>query len=103
MIIYLQLIVLKFQVAKWNVERSYSVVGITSHLDISIKVMEDYLPRFFSGASSIYKKLIALNNSKIAFNNWTPNKKPVSEHAMLILRMNNFVPDQQLLQTLYSF
>lgn len=60
-------------VAKYNAERFYSVIGITELLELSIAVMEQFLPRFFKGA-----KLI--KNAKL-----TPNKKPLSSAAKIRL------------------
>lgn len=34
------------QVAKYNAEMHYAVIGITEHLRISLAVLEKYLPRF---------------------------------------------------------
>jgi hypothetical protein len=34
------------QVAKYNAEMHYSVIGITEHLRISLAILEKYLPRF---------------------------------------------------------
>ena len=45
------------QAAKYNLEKRYAVVGLASDLDTSLAVMEMYLPRYFSGAVSIYNRL----------------------------------------------
>jgi hypothetical protein len=63
------------QAAKYNLEKHYAVVGIASDLDMSLKVMEEYLPRlentlflnvsaltlihcsFFRSATSMYNRL----------------------------------------------
>ena len=45
------------QAAKYNLERHYAVVGVASDLETSLAVMERYLPRYFSGAASIYSRL----------------------------------------------
>ncbi len=39
------------QIAKRNVEEHYSVVGLTSDLKGTVKLLEAYLPRFFKGTS----------------------------------------------------
>ena len=45
------------QAAKYNLEKHYAVVGLASDLERSLAVMESYLPRYFSGAVSIYRRL----------------------------------------------
>ena len=45
------------QAAKFNLEKHYAVVGLASDLEMSLAVMESYLPRYFSGAVSIYRRL----------------------------------------------
>ena len=45
------------QAAKYNLEKHYAVVGLASDLEMSLAVMESYLPRYFSGAVSIYSRL----------------------------------------------
>ena len=45
------------QAAKYNLEKRYAVVGLASDLETSLAVMEMYLPRYFSGAVSIYNRL----------------------------------------------
>ena len=45
------------QAAKYNLEKHYTVVGLASDLETSLAVMETYLPRYFSGAVSIYNRL----------------------------------------------
>lgn len=42
------------QRAKRNVDEHYAVVGILEEMDVSLQVMEKYIPRFFSGATEIY-------------------------------------------------
>jgi len=41
------------QVAKYNLEHRFSVVGVMEHYNISIAVLEAYLPAFFRGASML--------------------------------------------------
>ena len=45
------------QQAKFNTEKYYSVVGILEKLDDTLRVLENYIPRFFSGASNYGKQL----------------------------------------------
>ena len=44
------------QKAKFNVEKHYSVVGLTSNLRGTIKLLEAYLPRFFHGAHAFFRR-----------------------------------------------
>ena len=60
--------------AKSNVERFYSVVGITEDMSKTIKVLEDKMPGMFKGANDEY-----FNNTKVkAFRHKNPYKLPVS-------------------------
>lgn len=42
------------QKAKENVEKHYSVVGILEEINMTLTVLEHYVPRFFKGAKRIY-------------------------------------------------
>lgn len=42
------------QNAKRNVEKYYSVIGVLEEMDITLKVLENYIPRFFTGANQVY-------------------------------------------------
>ncbi|XP_069989574.1 heparan sulfate 2-O-sulfotransferase pipe-like isoform X2 [Penaeus vannamei] len=42
------------QMAKENVERYYSVVGVVEDLNVTLAVLEHYVPRFFRGATDLY-------------------------------------------------
>ena len=37
-----------------NVEKYFAVVGVLENMDKSIATLERYIPRYFSGASSVY-------------------------------------------------
>ena len=39
------------QLAKYNVENHYAVVGLAEDMELTIKIMEKYLPRYFKNAS----------------------------------------------------
>lgn len=43
--------------AMHNVEKHYSVVGLSSDMGASLGLMEAYIPRFFRGAADLYAKL----------------------------------------------
>ena len=71
----------------------YSVVGVMEHFNISIAVMESYLPRFFKGAS--HKMSSLLTEGK---NNSNPHPKPDKQTRFrndLIIRI--FSSSQRLL------
>ncbi|XP_030387984.1 heparan sulfate 2-O-sulfotransferase pipe-like [Scaptodrosophila lebanonensis] len=42
------------QIAKWNVEKEYAVVGSWEDTNITLAVLEAYIPRFFSHATEVY-------------------------------------------------
>ena len=42
------------QKAKENVEKNYAVVGILEELNITLTVLEHYIPKFFKGAKDLY-------------------------------------------------
>jgi len=60
------------QVAKHNLENRFSVVGVVEHYNISVAVLESYLPAFFRGAN---KKLSLSSGSK---KNVNPHPEPKS-------------------------
>ena len=45
------------QMAKFNIENNYSVVGITDFMGATFKVLENVLPRFFNGSVAKYEEL----------------------------------------------
>ena len=45
------------QTAKFNIEKYYSVVGMTEHLRDFFKVAEFYMPRFFNGSVELYDNM----------------------------------------------
>ncbi|XP_075160222.1 uronyl 2-sulfotransferase homolog pip-like [Haematobia irritans] len=42
------------QIAKQNIEREYAVVGSWEDTNITLTVLEHYIPRFFRGATQLY-------------------------------------------------
>lgn len=42
------------QKAKENVEKYYAVVGVLEELNMTLTVLEHYLPKFFAGALDVY-------------------------------------------------
>ncbi|XP_059078770.1 heparan sulfate 2-O-sulfotransferase 1-like [Tigriopus californicus] len=63
------------QQAKSNLERHYSVVGIMSDLETSLRVMEAYLPAFFTGAEHLFRRMRSPNGEEFRRN---PGIKPVT-------------------------
>ena len=57
------------QRAKRNVEQHYSVVGVLEDMDITLQVLEGYIPRFFRNARQTYygEQNAKLNPTKIFF------------------------------------
>uniref|UniRef100_A0A1B0GD34 Uncharacterized protein n=1 Tax=Glossina morsitans morsitans TaxID=37546 RepID=A0A1B0GD34_GLOMM len=45
---------LPLQLAKRNVEKDYAVVGACVGTNITLTVLEDYIPHYFQGALNIY-------------------------------------------------
>lgn len=40
-----------------HVEENYAVVGVLEELDMTMTVLENYLPKYFKGASQVFKGL----------------------------------------------
>ena len=45
-----------FQLAKFNVENHYAVVGVLEELTLSLKVFENYLPHMFFNITRLYQE-----------------------------------------------
>jgi hypothetical protein len=43
------------KIAKWHIEHDYSVVGFTHQMENNFQLFEIFVPRFFNGASNIFK------------------------------------------------
>lgn len=69
--------------AKYAVEKNYAVVGVLEDLNVTLSVLEEYIPRFFEGSSDIYWKNI--HNHIINKNTFKP---PVSEEVKVMVRKN---------------
>lgn len=46
------------QRAKRAVEQQYAVVGVLEDLNTTFTVLENYIPRFFEGASQVFRGMI---------------------------------------------
>lgn len=50
--------------AKRTVEKEYAVVGTWEDTNITLSVLENYVPRYFKGATKMYySKFFALDNT----------------------------------------
>ncbi|KAH8408065.1 hypothetical protein KR222_008436, partial [Zaprionus bogoriensis] len=70
--------------AKHNVERDFAVVGSWEDVNVTLTVLEHYVPRFFRGVTELYfetKYGFALSH----YNHWKPQ---ISEHIKSIVRAN---------------
>ncbi|PIK52794.1 putative uronyl 2-sulfotransferase isoform 2 [Apostichopus japonicus] len=71
--------------AIYNVEKNFLVVGILEEFELTLKVLERMLPRYFSGAEKLYRTPdMASNASRTATN----LKIPPSNETLNILRRN---------------
>ena len=87
------------QEAKRNIEKSYEVIGILEHMDITLRVLQNKLPKFFAGVSQLYfsKKQIHKNKNN--------RKENVTNEIKQLLR-DNLTSEYELyyfaLQRLYK-
>lgn len=72
------------QRAKLAVEKHYAVVGVLEDLNSTLTVFEHYVPRFFRGATQVYREEVE-HFKKINHNAFKP---PVSEEVKEIVRQN---------------
>ncbi|XP_044570412.1 heparan sulfate 2-O-sulfotransferase pipe [Drosophila ananassae] len=72
--------------AKQNVERDYSVVGSWEDVNVTLTVLEHYIPRFFKGVTDLYyEPEVGLAFKKMNTNHWKPK---ISERIKRIMRAN---------------
>lgn len=57
---------LAIQIAKRRVEEEYAVVGTWEDTNITLTVLENYIPRYFAGATTIYPSKIAKYHISLA-------------------------------------
>ncbi|KAK3881992.1 hypothetical protein Pcinc_013596 [Petrolisthes cinctipes] len=89
------------QEAKRVVSEEYSVVGLVEHMDLSLTLMETLVPRYFTGAVRIYKKIKKVDNN-ININHQKPQvslaiKKKLMRMFSNDMDLYNFV-EQRLFQ-----
>ncbi|XP_033237553.1 heparan sulfate 2-O-sulfotransferase pipe isoform X6 [Drosophila pseudoobscura] len=69
------------QMAKMHVEREYSVVGTWEETNITLAVLEAYIPRFFAGATKVY-----YSQTKKFTVNTTPHDNSLDEEVERYLK-----------------
>lgn len=88
--------------AKKNILEKYVFVGVLEDLGNSLKLLELYLPNFFSGISEIFNKTSKkLKTGSVTLNkkNETENvKKYLGDHLLLERELYEFVRDLMLLR-----
>lgn len=58
------------QIAKRTVETEYAVVGSFEDLNVTLSVLEGYIPKYFKGATKIYYK--NMHGYRKNANGWKP-------------------------------
>ncbi|XP_034121496.1 heparan sulfate 2-O-sulfotransferase pipe-like isoform X7 [Drosophila guanche] len=72
--------------AKQNVERDFSVVGSWEDVNVTLAVLEHFIPRFFRGSTELYYEPVkGLAFRKRNTNHWKPK---ISERIKRIMRAN---------------
>ncbi|KAK7065484.1 hypothetical protein SK128_007194 [Halocaridina rubra] len=76
-----------------NVERSYSVVGVLENMPMTYKVLEHFLPRFFSGLTSLafVQGKVVLNKGKNKPNVSEAIKRTLKKQLSLDLEFYDFI------------
>jgi hypothetical protein len=64
------------QQAKRNIEKSYSVVGVLEHMDVTLRVLQDKLPHFFEGVLQLYYQNDGMRK----------NENPIKEDVTLAVK-----------------
>ena len=76
------------QLAKHNVDHNFAVVGVLEHLNETMAVLEDKLPKFFTGAQEYYNNL-SKSSSKINKNTIKSSEISDDVRAVLKHRLSN--------------
>ena len=71
------------ELAKRNVERYYSVVGVVEKMSESLQVLENYVPAYFRYARKIYKEI--MNEELVNINKGKPK---VSKEVKQLIKQN---------------
>ncbi|XP_055843997.1 heparan sulfate 2-O-sulfotransferase pipe isoform X2 [Episyrphus balteatus] len=72
------------QIAKHNVEKYYAVVGTWEDTNVTLTVLEKFIPRYFHGAKLLY----ALNQDKIRKRNKNTRKPKVDDDVREMIKKN---------------
>ena len=73
------------QRAKYNTEKFYSVVGVTEHWRISLLLLEQYLPKYFTGLFKLYGRQERLgkgHDNKTYKEDLTPSNRKILEKKL---------------------
>ncbi|XP_046868220.1 heparan sulfate 2-O-sulfotransferase pipe-like [Drosophila willistoni] len=73
------------QRAKQNVERDFAVVGSWEDVNVTLAVLEHYIPRFFRGVTDLYYEPKGLAYLPRNTNHWKPH---ISEKIKNMMRPN---------------
>jgi len=83
------------QIAKYNIENHYAVVGVLEELKISLETLQHYLPRWFDGVVSIPSKKMNKNkHPQIS----PENAKELEKRLHLDMELYDFVKKRLSLQ-----
>ena len=52
------------EVAKHNIEKSYQVIGVLEHMNITLNVLQHKIPKFFAGVSELYFQSKQIHGNK---------------------------------------
>ncbi|KAH8360367.1 hypothetical protein KR200_002905, partial [Drosophila serrata] len=77
------------QMAKEHVERDYAVVGSWEDTNVTLTVLENYIPRFFRGAKLMYE-IPFLVYQKSLQNRNRNNRKPIVDEDVRAMVRRNF-------------
>ena len=72
------------QIAKYNVEHNFAVVGLLEHLNETMAVLEHKLPQFFAGASARYRLQQAEHGAQVNKN--TVKSSGISDDVRAVMR-----------------
>ncbi|XP_076034814.1 uronyl 2-sulfotransferase homolog pip-like [Oratosquilla oratoria] len=89
------------QRAKRHVENYYSVVGIMEEFELSFKVLEGYVPRFFKGAAEVFRRNdteMHYNKGNVKYNITEETKERLRQMLALDIEFYEFVKQRLRLQ-----
>ena len=90
------------QLAKDNILRHFSVVGILEELETSLEVFENFLPRVFNGVTKLYERLYGRHRTVLRKNEHSPVSEIVREalhqHLRLEIELYDFIKQRLKMQ-----